>query len=269
MSSSTTKQQGLDQAKNRIAKAISVGAPAYNSGDIAKCAQVYQSTAVEIAPMLPENLQSAVQSAIDKSYTSVDEEAWAFRSQFDAIMDYRVPFMPFASKDDNNVTLEPFTSNMIPTDPVIVNDNVMGGVSRSRWNSGTFSGTTSLANNGGFASLRWRMNTIQNWSYAKGIYLKVQHSNPKKHTFNLILKDTTCEQVRLSNFKNTFSDPTSTAKEPILIPFEAFDQMEQMGRSVPGPTFNRGAVTELGIMAIKPTVVGDFELKVVEWGLYY
>ena len=55
-----------------------------------------------------------------------------------------------------------------------------------------------------------------------------------------------------------------------MIPFEAFDRMEQMGRPLPGaPVFDSGAVTELGLMAIKPTVVGAFELQIKDWGLYY
>eukprot|EP00546_Thalassionema_frauenfeldii_P022051 CAMPEP_0178901610 /NCGR_PEP_ID=MMETSP0786-20121207/4129_1 /TAXON_ID=186022 /ORGANISM="Thalassionema frauenfeldii, Strain CCMP 1798" /LENGTH=249 /DNA_ID=CAMNT_0020572753 /DNA_START=212 /DNA_END=958 /DNA_ORIENTATION=+ len=248
--SSVDTEQSLRQVKGMIAEAISLGAPAYNSGDISKCAQVYQSTAKKIAPLLSENLQTNVQNAIDKSYANADEEAWAFRRElFDAIMDYSVPFMP---SSNSKVTLEKFTKNMIPTTPVIVNDNVMGGVSTSRWNSAgtTFSGKTSLANNGGFASLRWRMRNIQNWSYAKGLYLKVEHSMPSKHTFNIILKDANCERVRLSNFKNAFCNPSNNQEDAIFIPFVAFDQMEQMGRSIPGsPTFNRGAVTELGVMA--------------------
>ena len=116
------------------------------------------------------------------------------------------------------------------------------------------------------ASLRWRLNTIQNWSYAKGMYLKVKHSNPEQHTFRIILKDTTCEQVRGANFKNVFSNPNQV-DEPIMIPFQVFDQMEQMGHQLRGSLFNRGSVTELGLMSIKLSVVGEFELVVKEWGL--
>ena len=104
------------------------------------------------------------------------------------------------------------------------------------------------------ASLRWRLNTIQNWSYtyeyAKGIYLKV-------HTFRIIFKDTTtCEQIRGANFKKVFSNPNQV-DEPIMIPFQVFDQM---GRQLHGSLFNRGTVTELGLMSIKPSVVGELEL---------
>ena len=110
---------------------------------------------------------------------------------------------------------------------------------------------------------------MQNWSYAKGIYFKgLKHSNPEEHTYRIILKDTTFEQIRLSNFKTAFANPLST-NEPLLIPFEEFDQMEQMGNALVGsPAFNPSGVTEIGIMAIKPTVIGEFQLEFSEWGLY-
>ena len=286
----TSSQIIMDKAKSLIAKAISIGAPAYNAGDIPECARVYKETAMEITTlgMLPPSLQNGLQDTLDTEHDDPNEAAWAFRKQFDSIVEYQIPFMPQTystntSSDDSdndkpNVTLEKFTDKMIPSQPVIVNDNVMGGMSQGQWvnESKIFRGTTSLANNGGFASLRWRMNTIQNWSYAKGMYLKVNHSNPDVHTFRLILKDTTCGQVRGANYKNVFSNPNSKsnsdsnlAENAIFIPFDKFDQIEQMGRALVGPTFNRGAVTEIGLMAIKPTVVGEFELQIEEWGLYF
>ena len=117
--------------------------------------------------------------------------------------------------------------------------------------------------------MRWRFPTIQNWSYALGIYIKgIKHSKAQEHTFKLILKDTMCEQVRLANYKAMFANPNG-ADEPLLIPFTTFDQMEQMGNVMVGsPAFNPVQVTEIGIMAIKPTVVGEFQLEFSEWGLY-
>ena len=121
------------------------------------------------------------------------------------------------------------------------------------------------------------MPTVRNWSYAQGIYLRVVHSQPNQHTFRLLVKDTLCESVRGANYKAVFGNPSSSSSSSssatdesakvIFVPFTAFDQMEQMGRQLQAPPFNRGAVTELGIMAIKPSVVGDFELTIQEWGL--
>eukprot|EP00979_Chaetoceros_neogracilis_P009026 scaffold2034_cov270-Chaetoceros_neogracile.AAC.8 len=269
-SKSTSNIIQMEGAKKLISNAIAIGAPAYNAGNIKECARVYKDAAIDISSslMLPSALKIGLDKAIQTEYGDDNEEAWGFRKQFDGIMEYQFPFMP-TNENTEPLTLEKFTDRMIPSQPVIVNDNVMGGMSEGQWEAAThtFKGNTSLANNGGFSSLRWRMSNIQNWSYAKGIYLKVKHSNPEQHTFRLILKDTTCEQVRGANFKNIFSNPTQSDK-PILFPFDSFDQIEQMGRPLKGPLFNRGAVIELGLMAIKPSVVGEFELKIVEWGLY-
>lgn len=264
-SSSASESQRMDRAKTLISTAISIGAPSYNAGDVEKCAQLYKETALKIAPILPQNLRKGLESTLGEIFQDANEEAWAFRKQFDSIIDYQMPFVPCES----NVTLEPFTDSMLPSRAYVVNDNVMGGISQGQWlsTSKTFKGKVSLANNGGFSSVRWRFDRIQNWSYAKGIYLKAQHSDPSVHTFRLILKDTACEQVRLSNFKNVFANPNQR-DDPICIPFNSFDQIEQMGRRISGQVVNRAEVTELGLMAIKPTVVGEFELKVEEWGLY-
>lgn len=269
---SMTQTASLKEAKEIISSAISAGAPAYNRGDVEGCAKLYTKSAQTLVQLeLPANLQSDLEKCISTTYSSSNEQAWGFRRVFDKILEYNLPFIPFGDSHQltHNYSMEKLTDAMISSQPYVVNDNVMGGMSEGKWdqNFQTFSGRTSLANNGGFSSLRWRMNRVQNWSYAKGIYLKVKHSNPE-HTFRIIVKDTTCEQIRGSNFKTVFCNPSSV-DEPIFIPFHTFDTMEQMGRTVGKVAFNYSAVTELGIMAIKPTVVGNFELQIKEWGLYY
>jgi hypothetical protein len=263
----------LTQAKHLISKAISIGAPAYNAGNIAECARVYQETAKEIAPLVPSTLQSKLLREVEDGdiHNNPDAKAWALRRVFDSIIEYQPPLVPQATAD-TNTSYEPFSKTQLPEQPLGVMDNVMGGVSTGSWisQSNTFFGETSLANNGGFASLRWRFPIVQNWSYAKGIYIKgLRHSNPSEHTFRIILKDATCDRVRLSNFKAVFANPEQVEDTPLLIPFSVFDQMEQMGTPMVGsPSFNPSAVTEIGIMAIKPSVVGDFQLEFTEWGLY-
>lgn len=269
MSSSTNTSGSLNEAKQRISQAISIGAPAYNSGDIQKCADVYKDAAEQILPMLPTTFQSKLQKEVDDSaIDNPNEKAWALRRIFDSIMDYTPPIIPTGASE--SLQFEQFTPKQIGQ-PIQVMDNVMGGMSTGQWDptSNAFSGVTSLANNGGFASIRWRFGNIQNWSYAKGIYIKgLRHSNAKEHTFNILLKDDTCERVRLANFKAVISNPDQS-DDTLLIPFSVFNQMEQMGRALVGsPSFNPLAVTEIGLMAIKPTVVGEFRLEFTEWGLY-
>jgi Complex I intermediate-associated protein 30 (CIA30) len=291
---------GLDQARASISNAISMGAPAYNSGKVNECVAIYESTAQQILQMpaissgssgsdLPKELQTSLQETLDAVAASNDDSvdasvtaAWALRRAFDAILEYSPCYLPQCA-DCLDVQLEPFvTGTQVPSQPIIVNDSVMGGISNCQWipEQSTMTGTTSLANNGGFSSLRWRFPVVQNWSYAKGIYLKVKHyhqDHPSKtttkgnrsHTFRLLLKDFTSEQMaRGANYKVVFCNPTNSG-DPILIPFADFNLLELRGRTLGNSPIHTSSITELGIMAIKPSVVGDFELVINEWGLYY
>ncbi len=275
-------QELLNQAKQRISRAISAGAPAYNAGDVQRCATLYKEAAREIASLVPPTFQEKLLREVvlleeeeekingENANKYYDAKAWALRRLFDSIIEYQLPIMP-RDVSDENITYEPFTPSQLGDQPVGVMDNVMGGISNGSWISktNTFFGETSLANNGGFASLRWRFARMQNWSYAKGIYMKgLKHSNADEHTFRIILKDAACERIRLSNFKAVFANPHQT-EGPLLIPFSSITQMEQMGQPMVGsPAFNPSAVTEIGLMAIKPTVVGNFQLEFLEWGLF-
>ncbi|KAL7520568.1 hypothetical protein ACHAWX_005699 [Stephanocyclus meneghinianus] len=266
----------LNRAKLRISQAISIGAPAYNSGDIQKCAAVYTETAREIQPLLPTVFQTKIRHQVDDhgsettQTNNYDAKAWALRRIFDSIMDYQMPIVPENYTKYKNIAFQPFTSSQLGQ-PIKVMDNVMGGISTGKWdpNTNSFAGVTSLANNGGFSSIRWRFENCQNWSYAKGIYISgLKHSKPREHIFSILVKDDMCERVRLANFKAVFSNPEQV-DQPLLIPFDVFKQMEQMGRAMVGsPAFNPVAVTEIGLMAIKPAVVGEFSLEFSEWGLY-
>ncbi len=70
----------------------------------------------------------------------------------------------------------------------VINDGVMGGVSSSTWNitdqdTAVFSGTVSLDNNGGFASVRSQVGTY-NLSIYTGIVLRVR-GDGKRYKLNL------------------------------------------------------------------------------------
>jgi hypothetical protein len=305
----SSSAEDLDRAKQMIARAISVGAPAYNAGDIRRCADVYGDAAREISDLVPSSLRAALLLETEKNDDGDDGDhdarAWAFRRIFDSIAEYDMPFVPRPATGGEDrgggISLEPFTTSHIGNGPVGVMDGVMGGSSAGRWmpaaaaaggannNNGSnnaFLGRISLADNGGFASLRWRFSDgggggPRDWSRARGVYVRgLVHSRPGEHTFRLILKDRACESARLANFKATFANPrvrsadddgtsSPSSSSLLLIPFSAFDRMEQMGRAMPGsPALDPRAVTEIGLMAIKPTVVGEFRLEFSEWGLY-
>jgi len=135
--SMTAASTNLSQAKQLIAKAISIGAPAYNSGDIKRCATVYQDTAKEIASLdggLPSALQIKLVTELDNVRDGDENaKAWTLRRIIDAIIDYTLPITPSSSLSSqptskSNISLEPFTQSQLPSEAFGVMDNVMGGI---------------------------------------------------------------------------------------------------------------------------------------------
>jgi hypothetical protein len=75
-----------------IGQAISIGAPAYNTGDHQGCYDVYSCTARAIlatVPNLPDTASGALRDGLDRSakLDDPDAQAWAMRHAFDAIGD--------------------------------------------------------------------------------------------------------------------------------------------------------------------------------------
>ena len=74
-----------------IVAAINKGAPEYNRGDVPQCASVYREATLriltdEISGFPRDALQKALE--LTEATSSADEQAWAFRSAFDAILEY-------------------------------------------------------------------------------------------------------------------------------------------------------------------------------------
>ena len=172
--------EDLERAKQIIARAISIGAPAYNAGDVRRCANVYRDAAREILELVPSSLRATLLLEVEKNDDGDhNARAWALRRAFDSIAEYEMPFVPRpATEDHGGIALEPFTTSHIGDGPVGVMDGVMGGASAGRWSpaeeeelaNNTFLGRISLANNGGFASLRWRFSDgPRDWSHARTV----------------------------------------------------------------------------------------------------
>ena len=101
------------KARTAISEAIAVGAPAYNRGDIRKCAEVYLETARGMSNLeLPKSLRDRLKSEVDGGITDAtnyNDKAWALREVFDAIMEYQPPIVPRDSSQEAEVNMEPFT----------------------------------------------------------------------------------------------------------------------------------------------------------------
>ena len=82
----------LAAAQALVARAISIGAPAYNTGDHQGCYDVYSCTARAVLATvrdLPEAAAGQLREGLDKAakLEDPDEQAWAMRHAFDAVGD--------------------------------------------------------------------------------------------------------------------------------------------------------------------------------------
>jgi|GEM_PF-403785 len=159
------------------------------------------------------------------------------------------------------VTLIDFTTTA-PEVWQIVNDNVMGGVSRSQINAhadgfAVFSGTVSLRNNGGFASMRAQAQQPADLSGYEGLAVHVLGDGK---SYALRLKTVVNGRITWYAFEANF---TTVAGEwqTYYVPFSDFRPVYR-GSSVRGnPPLNTDAIIELGFM-IKDKQEGPFSLGI-------
>lgn len=77
---------------DRIVQAIGVGAPAYNTGNVAACQRIYRQTAEELVDGLANDPAAGeVRAVLERALVearegSVDQGAWALRHAFDSIL---------------------------------------------------------------------------------------------------------------------------------------------------------------------------------------
>ena len=148
----------------------------------------------------------------------------------------------------------------------VVNDNVMGGVSRSRVSINkegymVFSGDVSLDYGGGFASVR---SSYDNWEIEKsdGFVIKVR-GDGKTYQF----------RFRLGNsfngvaYRHYFQTNNENWQE-IRLPFSEFVPTYR-GRTLSDTTpFDAKSIRSLGLM-ISDKQSGNFNLKIAWIGVYY
>ena len=177
-----------------VREAISIGVPLFNGGEHAACADVYADAAQRIARLdVPSGTREQLVKASASKGRPTDR-AWALRRALDACIEATNGSVPSSGGDARSgrvgaprvvlaqpvddgsggpvvlahpapgTTLVDFTVG-ISSDWRVVNDGVMGGVSRSSFDfaqavSGghaEFSGTLSFARNGGFVSVRGKL----------------------------------------------------------------------------------------------------------------
>lgn len=153
-----------------IAQAISVGVPAYNSGDHGKCAQIYKDAARRLvehadADQSSKMMLNAALQQVEQS-RDANGNAWALRRALDATLaNQKNASLPLPSRVKSGGAsftgglLHDFTtSSGLRIQSSVVNDTVMGGRSESQVTSSKdgalFEGNVTRRGGGGFASVR-------------------------------------------------------------------------------------------------------------------
>ena len=143
----------------------------------------------------------------------------------------------------------------------VVNDGVMGGVSKSRMTltdegTGLFEGTLSLENNGGFASVRTMVNEPKLADY-QGLEIKVRGDG---RTYQLRLRmDRNLDGVAYMTPFETEAETWTTVR----LPFAAFEPTFR-GRRVPNaPALDPARVKQVSLLLADGTP-GAFAIE-VEW----
>lgn len=137
----------------------------------------------------------------------------------------------------------PFDKNAPSNDWQIVDDRVMGGVSRGQFKinedgHGEFSGKVSLDNNGGFSSVRHTFDKTETKNYT---YIKIKLKGDKKN-YQIRLKKSNRDYF---SYINTFE--TNGNWEEIKIPLKDFYPSFR-GRTLNLPNYNHEGIEEIAFL---------------------
>ena len=91
----------------------------------------------------------------------------------------------------------------------------------------------------------------------------------KNQEFCVIMKDSLCMQTMATNFKMKFKPLTGDVMCLHKITAQSLNQPESFGRPRNDQwRCDMKRICEIGIMAIKPGVIGDFKLQIEEIGVF-
>lgn len=146
------------------------------------------------------------------------------------------------------------TSNL--TNWQVVNDGVMGGRSSGRFQlseegNGLFIGHISLANNGGFSSVRYQFKTLNVQSYTH-LVLRIK-GDGKKYQFRI--KERASDQYSyITTFQTTADWETIQLTLSDMCPYFR-------GRKLNKPSFNQETIEEIGFL-IGNKIAENFKLEI-------
>ena len=149
-------QSDRTEVKKLVEESIALGVPLFNSGRFEACASAYRMALRSLQLLAPDSIPAqVVKEALERAAgEDAEQGAWTLRYALDAV--YRMA----ASERGMPMQAVPFALEFDQSEQwYALNDGVMGGISRgsmviSNAGTGLFSGQLSLANNGGFSSVR-------------------------------------------------------------------------------------------------------------------
>lgn len=142
-----------------------------------------------------------------------------------------------------NIVIYDFSSNAPKNDWKIVDDGVMGGLSRGSFSidadgNGVFSGKVSLENNGGFSSVRYPMNSLVIADNTT-IYIRLK-GDGKEYQFRIKDKSAT-DYSYITSFTTSGDWETIAIKLSSLYP-------SFRGRKLDLPNFNQNSFEEIAFL---------------------
>lgn len=144
-----------------------------------------------------------------------------------------------------------------------INDSVMGGVSTSRFQVehgvAVFAGVVSLANNGGFASVRSALGRYD-LAASHGVALRVRGDGK---TYKLNLR--TAASLDGVSYQTVFTPPAGEW-QTVHLPFAKFAPTFR-GRRVTAPPLDPGRIATVGLL-ISDKQAGPFRLEIACLGGY-
>jgi len=139
---------------------------------------------------------------------------------------------------------------------MIVDDNVMGGISSGKFSlspegSGIFEGTVSLENNGGFSSVRYRFDKTNIEAHSKFV-IRIK-GDGKRYQFRV--KTNTSDYYSYVTYIST-----SQAWQTVEIPFNEL-YPNYRGRKLDQDNFSSGTIEEIGFL-FGNKKAEDFKLEI-------
>ena len=256
------------QARRTLEDAIRRGVPVFNRGDHRQCSEIYTTACQAIvesgSDQVPQSVITALKTALGRAKQQHDarSRAWALRHGMDSTLAGLRESLPANSSllKDKERLLFSFEKPEADAQWLTTNDGVMGGRSDGRFKINEdknmeFFGTLSLANNGGFASVR---SSGSNLGLSKGdsIVARVR-GDGREYSLNLY---TPTRRLAFS-YRAEFETKKDEWIE-VRIPLDKF-VATSFGRVVRNQQLDPIEVNGLGIL-LGDKKAGPFKLE-VEW----